>query len=40
MTIHEKELLDLVRKSEDPEQAIITAISIITNFLKQLESFQ
>ena len=35
MTNTELELLNLIRNSDDPEQAIITAIKIITDYLKQ-----
>jgi hypothetical protein len=40
MTKNEKELLDLVRGSNDPEQALVTAVQIITEFVKQLGSSQ
>lgn len=40
MTKNEKELLDLVRGSNDPERALVTAVQIITEFVKQLGSSQ
>lgn len=35
MTNNERELLNTIRQSNDPEKALITAISIITAYLKQ-----
>lgn len=35
MTENERELLNTIRQSKDPEKALITAISIITAYLKQ-----
>jgi hypothetical protein len=35
MTDNERELLNTIRQSNDPEKALITAISIITAYLKQ-----
>ena len=35
MTEIEKELIELIRKSENPQQSLIKAIKIITNFLAQ-----
>ena len=40
MTDKEKELIGLIRESDDPEQAIVTAVEIILSFLKQHESCQ
>ena len=40
MTKNEKELLELVRGSGNPEQAVVTAIQILTEFVKQLGSSQ
>lgn len=40
MTKNEKELLNMIRKNEKPEQALITATQIIIDFLKQRESFE
>ena len=38
MTDNERELIDIIRESENPEQALITATVIILGFLKQHES--
>jgi hypothetical protein len=38
MTEHEKELIHIIRNSSDPEKALQTAVSIILDFLQQLES--
>lgn len=38
MTDNGRELINVIRESEDPEQALITATAIILAFLKQLES--
>ena len=38
MTDNGKELINVIRVSEDPEQALITATAIILEFLKQLGS--
>ena len=35
MTDNEKELLNIIHQSKDTEKALITAISIITAYLKQ-----
>lgn len=37
MTDNEKELLYIIRSSDNPEQAIESAIQIITWFLEQFE---
>ena len=34
MTENEKELIELIRNSKDPEKALITAVNIIVDFLK------
>lgn len=34
MTANEKKLIDLIRNSKDPEKALITAVNIIVDFLK------
>lgn len=39
MTNNERDLLAIIRNHRDPEQALITAIEIILEFLKQDESF-
>lgn len=40
ITEKEKELIQIIRNSENPEQALITAIGIIVRFLQQGESSQ
>ena len=40
MTENEKELIKLIHENYNPEQALITATTIILNFLKQHESSQ
>ena len=40
MTTNEIELLNIIRESDNPEQAIEIAIDIILSYLKQLESFE
>ena len=40
MTETEKKLLDLVRESGDPEQAILIAISVVLDYLSQHGSYQ
>jgi hypothetical protein len=40
MTDTEKKLLDLVRESGDPEQAILIAISVVLDYLSQHGSSQ
>lgn len=37
---YSQELLTIIRNNENPEQALKTAISIITSFLEQPLSFQ
>ena len=39
MTENEIQLLNLIRNNENPEQALVTAIQIITDYLKQSQSF-
>ena len=39
MTENEKELITLIRESDNPELALITAIDIIISYLKRHESF-
>jgi hypothetical protein len=39
MTDNERKLIELIRENDDPEQAIIMAVSIITSFLEQEQSF-
>lgn len=40
MTNNEIELLNVIRESDNPEQAIIIAIDVIISYLKQHESFE
>lgn len=40
MTDNEKELINLIRENDNPEQALMTATVIILDFLKQHESCQ
>ena len=40
MTDNEKELINLIRENDNPEQALMTATVIIIDFLKQHESCQ
>jgi hypothetical protein len=35
MTKNEQELLNIIRSSEDPQQALMTAIDIICQYIKQ-----
>lgn len=38
MSENEKELIDLIRENDSPEQALMTAALIIVGYLKQHES--
>ena len=38
MTENEKELINIIRENDNPEQALMTAAVIILGFLKQHES--
>lgn len=40
MTNKEKELLNLIRENENPEQALLTAVLIIGRVLEQSVSYQ
>ena len=40
MTENELKLLKLIRENDNPEEAIIKAVSIITSFLEQPQSFE
>lgn len=40
MTENEIALINLIRNNKNSEQALITAIEIISNFLKQHQSFE
>jgi hypothetical protein len=35
----EQKLIDRIRESEDPEKAIAVTVEVITNYLKQHQSF-
>ena len=39
MTNNERMLLDIIRKSDNQEQALVTAFVVILGLLMQLESF-
>ena len=39
MTANEIELIKLIRENDNSEEAIITAVSIITSFLEREKSF-
>ena len=38
MTNNEKELIHIIRNNDNPAKALETAVAIIADFLKQLES--
>lgn len=40
MTENEKTLIKLIRENDNPQQALITAVDIITCYLKQNKSFE
>ena len=40
MTKNKKELLSIITENDKPEQAMMTAIAIVLNYLKQHESFE
>jgi hypothetical protein len=40
MTDNELKLIELIRENDNPEEAILTAVSIITSFLEQPQSFE
>ena len=40
MTNNEKELINIIRENESPEQALLTAVHIIATFLEQSVSYQ
>lgn len=40
MTDHEKEMIQFIRNSSNPEKALEIAIAVITEYLQQLESSQ
>ena len=39
MTKNERDLLNLIRENENPEQALVTAVLIIGRVLEQCESY-
>ena len=39
MTDNEKELINMIRENDNPEEALMTAAVVILGFLKQHESF-
>lgn len=40
MTENERELIKLIRENDNPQQALVTAVDVITSFLKQQKSFE
>ena len=40
MTANEKELINLIRENDHPEEALVTAVEIILSYLEQHESFE
>lgn len=38
MTENERKLINLIREADNPDEAILTAVSIITSFLEQEKS--
>ena len=40
MTDNELKLIELIRDHNNPEEAIVTAVNIITSFLEQPQSFE
>lgn len=38
MNENEQKLIGMIRESDDPEKAIQTAVEVITDFLRQLQS--
>ena len=40
MTHNERELINIIRENENPEQALKTAVHIIATFLEQSLSYQ
>jgi hypothetical protein len=40
MTKNEQELLDIIRTNDNPQRALMTAIDIICQYIKQHESSQ
>ena len=40
MTKNELKLIELIRENDNKEEAILTAVSIITSFLAQIQSYE
>jgi hypothetical protein len=40
MTENELKLIELIRENDNPDEAIVTAVNIITSFLEQPQSFE
>ena len=40
MTENERKLINLIRENDNPDEAILTAVNIITSFLEQEKSFE
>lgn len=40
MTENERTLINLIRENDNPQQALATAVDIITSYLKQQKSFE
>ena len=40
MTNNEKELINIIREHENPEKALLTALDIVTTFLRLSVSYQ
>jgi hypothetical protein len=40
MTNNEQELINLIRENENPEQALLTAVDIVSTFLGRYVSYQ
>jgi hypothetical protein len=38
MSENEMKLIGMIRESDDPEKAIVVAVEVITDFLKQFQS--
>ena len=38
MNENEQKLIGLIRESDDPEKALMIAVEVITDYLKQLQS--
>ena len=40
MTENEQTLINLIRENDNPEEALLTAVDIITSFLERHESYR